>query len=98
MNDRPYTDRIWMMDLAEHAERFVASIPAECLAFWDRVLVAEKTDVQEERDDTVYVVFLKKSRYWSIPIRDALLRDPEPALPAALVERQARRSCEEATA
>lgn len=94
----PYTERIWLMDLAEAAERFVAAIPAERLAFWDRVLIAEKTDVQEERPDTVYVVFVRKRRLLSVPIREALLRDPAPEIPASLVERQARQACEEATA
>lgn len=81
----PWTERIWLMGLAPAAERFVAAIPPERRAAWDRIVVAEADEGR------VRVVFRRGQRYVQVPVAVELLSGSTPEGFAAHVEQTAER-------
>jgi len=90
----PYTREVEAMGLADAARVFVDSLAPEQRAFWDRIVIAEETPSQPPRlpEAVVFAVFLRRGRYVSFPVPEAVLRDSAPI--ALWMERAAREQWE----
>jgi hypothetical protein len=91
----PYDRDVEAMGLAPAAEAFVAAIAEDRRAFWDRILITAETPSQPPRlpEEVLYAVFLRRERYISFPVPEAVLRDSAPL--SSWMERAARTQWEE---